>query len=165
MNIQKQNAQEAQALSLNLAQKDEIDQKVDYHKSLIQTYSNLVIAIEKKVESETNEYTKCKLIIEKLEAENKIVSQKGFYEMWLARSRDWDSKFALINKECNEKFDETYFKFKELFKDHIILKTYIERYDNEPDKNQRIKNEFYALIKYEVMKATNSKENFLKVER
>ncbi|MBK7362930.1 MAG: hypothetical protein IPJ01_11600 [Micavibrio sp.] len=160
MNPQKQSVQNAQALSLNLSQKDEIDQKTDYYKSLIKTYSDLVESIDKKVETETDEYTKNKLIIEKVETENKIFSMKGFFEMWLERSRDYDSKFAMITKECNDKFDETFEKFKEISKLNILLSSWLQKYESEPDKNQRIKNEFYALIKFEVMKATNSKEAF-----
>ena len=94
MNQQKQNAQNAQALALNLSQKDEIDQKVEYYKSLITTYSDLIESIDEKLKTETDEYTKNKLIIEKIETENNIVSKKGFFEMWLARSKDWDSKSA-----------------------------------------------------------------------
>lgn len=160
MNPQKESVQNAQALSLNLSQKDEIDQKVDYYKSLIQTYANLANAIEEKVKTETDEYTKNKLIIEKLETENRIFSMKGFFEMWLERSRDYDAKFAMITKEVNEKFDETYTQFKEIAKHHLVLKSFVDKYEAEPDKTQRIKNEFYALIKFEVMKATKSKEAF-----
>jgi len=160
MNPQKESVQNAQALSLNLSQKDEIDQKLNYYKSIIKAYSDLIDAIDKKVEAETDEYTKNKLILEKLETENRIESQKGFFEMWLTRSRDYDAKFAMISNECNEKFDETYAKFKEIAESNIILKSFVAKYDAEPEKTQRIKNEFYALIKYEVMKATNSKEAF-----
>jgi len=165
MKIQKQNASDVQALALDLSQRDEIDQKVEYYKSLIQVYSDLDNVIDKKIESESDEYNKCKLTIEKLELGNKIFSMKAFFEMWLTCKRDYDAKFSLLTKECNEKFDEVYAKFKELFSNHLILKTYIEGYDNNPDKSQRIKNEFYALIKYEVMKATQSKESFLTVEK
>ena len=161
MNVEKQNVQNAQALSINLSQKDEIDQKVDYYKSLITTYSNLGTAIENKILVEADEYTKNKLIIEKLETENRIFSMKGFFEMWLERSRDYDSKFAMITKEVNEKFDETYVKFKEIAQNHIILKSFVDKYEAEPDKSQRIKNEFYALIKFEVMKSTGSKQEFV----
>jgi hypothetical protein len=160
MNQGKQNQQNAQALSLNLSQKDEIDQKCNYYKSIIKTYSDLCDAIDKKIEKTDDDYEKCKLIIEKLDVEDRIFSMKGFFEMWLQRSNDYDKKFAMITQECNDKFDETYAKFKELAKTNIILTSFVQKYEAEPDKNQRIKNEFYALIKFEVMKATKSKEEF-----
>lgn len=160
MNPQKESVQNAQALSLNLSQKDEIDQKVNYYKSLIQTYADLANAIDEKVKTETDEYTKNKLIIEKLETENRVFSMKGFFEMWLQRSTEYDTKFAMITKEVNEKFDETYAEFKELAKANVIYTSIVTKYEAEPDKNQRIKNEFYALIKFEVMKSNNSKESF-----
>jgi hypothetical protein len=58
MNPQKESVQNAQALSLNLSQKDEIDQKVNYYKSIIKTYADLANAIDEKVKTETDEYTK-----------------------------------------------------------------------------------------------------------
>ena len=156
---QKKNQQNAQSLAQKLSQKDEIDQKTEYYKSLILASSNLADCIEKKIENETDEYTKNKLIIEKLELENKIFSQKGFYEMWLRIGKDWETDFAPILNECDKMFDEFQEKAKVIAEKNTALKQVMERYDKE-EKTLRTRVEYYALIKYEVMKATSSKEEY-----
>lgn len=153
MNQEKVNRQNAQELALNLSQKDEIDQKCDYYKSLIKTYANLVDAIEKKIEKTEDDYEKCKLEIEKLDVEDRIFSMKGFFEMWLQRSNEYDKKFAMITKECNEKFDEIESKAKELSNKNPILKMAMDNYNATEEKTQRLKNEYYAMLKFEVIKA------------
>ena len=155
----KKNQQNAQSLAQKLSQKDEIDQKTEYYKSLILVSSNLADCIEKKIENETDEYTKNKLIIEKLELENKIFSQKGFYEMWLRIGKDWETDFAPILNECDKMFDEFQEKAKVIAEKNTALKQVMERYDKE-EKTLRTRVEYYALIKYEVMKATSSKEEY-----
>jgi hypothetical protein len=167
---QKQNAQNAQALSINLSQKDEIDQKLNYYKSIIKTFADLSEAIDKKLETFTAEddknpdkvIEKSRFILEALDIDNRIFSMKGFLEMWLARSADYDKKFAMITAEVNEKFAEVEAKAKHLAKVNIMLLSAMTQYDNLPEseKTQRIKNEYYALIKYEVMKAEGNKEVF-----
>jgi hypothetical protein len=156
----KKNQQNAQSLAHKLSQKDEIDQKTEYYKSLMLASSNLSDCIEKKIEAETDDYTKNKLIIEKLELENKIFSQKGFYEMWLRIGKDWETDFAPILNECDKMFDELQEKARVVAEKNKALKQVMEHYDNTEEKTLRIRVEYYALIKYEVMKATSSKEEY-----
>jgi hypothetical protein len=153
MNQEKQNQQNAQALVANLSQKDEIDQKCEYYKSIIVTYANLCDAIDKKIESSTDDYEKCKLTIEKLDTEDRIFSMKGFFEMWLERSKDYDKKFEIISKECNDRFDEIESLARDLALKNPMLKMAMANYDAQEEKPQRVKNEYYALLKYEVLKA------------
>jgi hypothetical protein len=155
----KKNQQNAQSLAHKLSQKDENDQKTEHYKSLIIASSNLVDCIEKKIETETDEYTKNKLIIEKLELKNKIFSHKGFYEMWLRIGKDWETDFAPILNECDRMFDELQEKAKVVAEKNTALKQVMERYDKE-EKTLRTRVEYYSLIKYEVMKATSSKEEY-----
>lgn len=167
---QKQNAQNAQALSMNLSQKDEIDQKLNYYKSIIKTFADLSEAIDKKLETFTADddknpdkvIEKCKLTLEALDIDNRIFSMKGFLEMWLARSNDYDKKFAMITAEVNEKFEQVEAMAKDLAKVNIMLLSAMTHYNQLPEaeKTQRIKNEYYALLKYEVMKANGGKDIF-----
>lgn len=160
MNQVKKNSEEATALSLDLQQKEEIDQKVNYYKGIIKAYAELSSAIDKKIESigestiPSDIYEKSKLTIEKLEADNSIAEKKKFFEMWLKRSAEYDKKFAIITEECNAKFDEVEAQARAIAEKNIKLKSYMTKYDLEEDKNQKIKNEYYLLLKYEITKIT-----------
>lgn len=166
----KQNAQNAQALSINLSQKDEIDQKLNYYKSIIKTFSDLSEAIDKKIETFTDDdlknpdkvIEKSRLILEALDIDNRIFSMKGFLEMWLARSNDYDKKFAMITAEVNEKFEQVEARAKEIARVNIMLLSAMTQYNQLPEdkRTQRIKNEYYALLKFEVMKADGGKDIF-----
>lgn len=174
-----QNSENAQMLALDLQQKEQIDSKINYYKTMLKAYQDLAEVINKKVlfidsielsqKSLDDVYEKNKLILEKLEIENTIFNKKQFFEMWLKRSADYEQKFAIINAECNEKFDEVEAQAKEIALGNIRLKSYMDKYDKEEhleDKNkdrgfddflsyrQRIKVEYYLLLKYEITKLT-----------
>jgi len=161
----KQSAKEATMVSLDLQQGEEIELKKEHYKSILKGYSDLIDAIDKKIElmdsivGEQNNtdiaYNKAKLVIEKLEAENVIFEKKKFFEMWLQRSIEYAEKFAKVTFECNEKFDEAEAKAKEIALKDIRLKSYMAKYDAEENKNQKIKNEYYLLLKYEIGKVKN----------
>lgn len=158
MNQLKKNAESAKSLSMDLQQKVEIDQKLDYYKAILKAYEDLGKAIDQKVEEleESTDaqsvYQKNKLIIEKLENSNNIFEKKKFFEMWLSRSTEYDRKFALITKECNEKFDELESVARALAENNIQLKSFMNKYDSEENKDQKVKNEYYLLLKYQVAK-------------
>jgi hypothetical protein len=160
MNIKKKNAEEAKMLSLDLQQKTEIDQKVNYYKSILKAFEELNSAIDRKIalletkEDADSKYQKNKLIIEKLETENATFDKKKFFEMWLKRSKEYDEKFEKITKECEEEFHITLDKAKEISKNNIKLKTYIENFEKQENPEQKLKNEFYLFLKYEVSKVT-----------
>lgn len=155
----KRNAEDAKMIVLDLKQKDEIDQKVNYYKSLIQTYSDLSEAITKEIEVKTIDkmhslYDVCKLKLELLEIDNIIFEKKKFFEMWLERSAEYDKKFALITKEREEKFSEVEAEARVLAETNIMLKSFMTKFDAEENKTDRMKNEYYLLLKYEVGKLT-----------
>lgn len=160
MNIKKKNSEEAKMLSLDLQQKTEIDQKVNYYKSILKAFEELNSAIDEKIAlletkgDADSKYQKNKLIIEKLETENATFDKKKFFEMWLKRSKEYDEKFEKITKECEEEFDITLDKAKEISKNNIKLKTYIENFEKQENPEQKLKNEFYLFLKYEVSKVT-----------
>lgn len=159
-----QNSENAQMLALDLQQKEQIDSKINYYKTMLKAYEDLAEVISKKVlffdsielsqKSLDDIYEKNKLILEKLEIENTIFNKKQFFEMWLKRSADYEQKFAMITAECNEKFDEVEAQAKEIALGNIRLKSYMDKYDKEENKEQRIKNEYYLLLKYEITKLT-----------
>jgi len=162
----KQSAKEATMVSLDLQQGEEIELKKEHYKSILKGYGDLIDAIEKKINrikispssifnKGDRDYRVSKLVIEKLEAENTIFEKKKFFEMWLKRSVEYAEKFAKITQECNEKFDETETQAKEIALKDIRLKSYMAKYDAEPNKNQKIKNEYYLLLKYEISKVKN----------
>ena len=74
--------------------------------------------------------------------------------MWLSRGKEYDDKFNILSKDCNDNFDEVQNKAKELAEKNVKLKSHIEKYEKEENPSQRLKNEYYLLIKYEVYKAT-----------
>lgn len=158
------NSENAQSLALDLQQKEQIDNKINYYKTMLKAYEDLAEVISKKIlhiESiELNQktlddiYEKNKLILEKLEIENTIFNKKQFFEMWLKRSSEYEQKFAMITAECNEKFDEVEAEAKEIALTNIKLKSYMDKYEAEENKDQRIKNEYYLLLKYEITKIT-----------
>lgn len=158
------NSENAQALALDLQQKEQIDNKVNHYKTMLKAYEDLAEVISKKIlhiesielsqKTLDDIYEKNKLILEKLEIENTIFNKKQFFEMWLKRSAEYEQKFALITEECNEKFDEVEAEAKEIALTNIKLKSYMEKYDAEENKDQRIKNEYYLLLKYEITKIT-----------
>ena len=106
------------------------------------------------LEGNDNLYQKSKLTIEKMDTVNAIFSKKQFFEMWLGRSIDWDKKFAIVTKECNENFEKLIVQAKELSGKDIALNSYITKYEDEKNPDQRKKNDFYLLLKYQVGKIT-----------
>ena len=80
--------------------------------------------------------------------------------MWLRIGKDWETDFAPILNECDKMFDELQEKARVVAEKNKALKQVMEHYDNTEEKTLRIRVEYYALIKYEVMKATSSKEEY-----
>lgn len=163
----KRNAEDAKMISLDLQQGTEINQKVEYYKSILKAYNDLSNAIDKKIEilnvklgaDESSQgadglYERSKLTIEKLEADNSLYEKKKFFEHWLGRSAEYEKKFALITKECEEKFEEVQAEARVYAEGNIKLKSYMTKYDAEQTPDQKMKNEYYLLLKYEVSKIT-----------
>jgi hypothetical protein len=166
MNQSKKNAEDAKMLSLDLQQGVEIEQKIEHYKTILKAYGELVNAIDGKIEklslsigdnppaivnADVN-YEISKLTIEKLDAENTILDKKKFFEMWLKRSAEYEKKFATITKECEENFEQVESEAKEIAKGNIKLQSYMGKYEAEENKTQKLKNEYYLLLKYEVTK-------------
>ncbi len=159
-----QNSENAKMLALDLKDKEQIDLKINFFKTMLKAYEDLAEVIDKKVlfidsielsqKSLDDIYEKNKLILEKLEIQSSSFNKKQFFEMWLKRSADYQQKFAMITAECNEKFDEVEAQAKEIALGNIKLKSYMDKYDKEENKEQRIKNEYYLLLKYEITKLT-----------
>lgn len=164
MNHRKQNQKEAQSLALDLKQKEEIDQKLEYYKSILKAYEDLGQAIDRKIESlydktdGASEYELAKLRIEKLDTANTLYEKKKYFEMWLKRSTEYDRKFALITEDYNKNFESILNQARSLASSNMRLSQIIERYENEDkDKlDQKALNELYLLLKYEVGRATGN---------
>lgn len=162
----KKNSAEAQMMVKDLKQKPEIDQKIEYYKSLLKTYDLLKESIDKRIseyESEEmtpiKEYEKCKLGVEKVEIENNIFVKKTFFEMWLERGKEWDKKYEDLKKECEERFEKTFEEAKTISQNHTKLKQIIDNYSTRENVEERVKVEFYLLIKFEISKV-KSKYSF-----
>jgi hypothetical protein len=178
MNHRKKNQKEAQTLALDLKQKEEIDQKVEYYKSILKAHEDLELAIQKRIKSmntragirsvfsfltkpnnHTDDYDKQKLIIEQLEVANVLYEKKKFFEMWLKRSSEYDRKFALITEEYNKNFPTLLEKARELSGSHLRIAQILDRYDKEADSiasDQKALNELYLLLRYEIGRATGN---------
>lgn len=158
MNQQKKNAEDAKSLSLQLNEITEIEQKIDYYKSIIKAFDDLSNHFHQKIENLSNienptldnliELAKIK--IEKLNLDSSVYEKKKFFEHWLKRKGDYDQKFELITKECNENFDEVESKAKKISEKNVKFKSFIERFSKEENVTQKIKNEYYLMLKYEI---------------
>lgn len=158
MNQQKKNAEDAKILSLQLNEIDEIEQKVEYYKSIIKAFSELSDNLSKKIEILSKEETIDKIIecsklkIEKLNTDSNIFEKKKFFEMWLKRKSEYDKKFESITKECNEKFDEINKKAEKIAQSNIKFKSVMDRFSKEENVSQKLKNEYYLMLKNEVIR-------------
>ncbi len=174
--------QEAQENHATLIQKPEISAKVEYYKGILMITARLITAIDVKINKLSainaqidlecngeNDYDICKLEIEKLDAQSKLVSQKQFFEMWLNRSKDFTLKFEVITQECNRDFDMILSEVKELATAGSYLEKYIDHYftatlkqgeEKTELERQSVKNEFFLFIKLERDKAKAPKQRF-----
>lgn len=164
-NNDKRNAEDAKAISLDLKDGTEINQKMEYYKSILKAYEDLSNSIANKIafineklgadaegQGADGLYEKSKLTIEKLEVDNTIYEKKKFFEHWLSRSAEYGKKFAIITKECEGKFEEVEAEARVIAEGNIKLKSYMTKWDAEENKDQKMKNEYYLLLKYEVGK-------------
>jgi len=165
MNQRKENQKEAKALALDLKQKEEIDQKVEYYKSILKAHEDLGVAIKAKILAidecfdVDNVYNKQKLVIEELETSNALFEKKKFFEMWLKRSTEYDRKFALITEEYNKNFTTLLEKARDLSYQHLRIAQILHRYDKEAESiasDQKALNELYLLLRYEIGRATGN---------
>ena len=161
----KKNSEYVKILLKDLQRKTEIDQKVDYYKAILKAYDLKSETLSKKIEVLDVKHQNSKenydigydlscLIISKIELDDAIFEKKKFFEMWLSRGKEYDDKFNILSKDCNDNFDEVQNKAKELAEKNAKLKSHIEKFEKEENPSQRLKNEYYLLIKYEVYKAT-----------
>ncbi len=161
----KKNSEYVKILLKDLQRKTEIDQKVDYYKAILKAYDLKSETLSKKIEVLEIKHNNSKenydygydlscLIIIKIELDDAIFEKKKFFEMWLSRGKEYDDKFNILSKDCNDNFDEVQNKAKELAEKNVKLKSHIEKFEKEENPSQRLKNEYYLLIKYEVYKAT-----------
>lgn len=166
------NSNDAKALSLDLQQKEEIDTKLGYYKSVLKAHADLCSAIDAKIaileksgggifsgiekSEEFIKYEIAKLRIEKCEAENTINEKKQFFEMWLGRSVEYDKTFAILTEECNRNFAQVEAEAQKLAEGNIKLRSFITKYglEKEENKTQKMKNEYFLLLKYEITKIT-----------
>lgn len=167
--------QETEKLVELLKQKPEIDEKINYYKGVLKATDQQIKSIQKRVErgytTETfkflgvpivkkimlDEYNIAKLEIEKLDAESKIFYQQQYFENWLSRSRDYETKMAEIKADCNANFDKVIEEAVEVAKSNIRLNTVMAEYPKKnPDhKDERVKIEYFLYCKKEV---ENSKQ-------
>lgn len=158
MNQQKKNAEDAKSLSLQLNEITEIEQKIDYYKSIIKAFDDLSLNLDKKIESINsiefptidNLIELSRIKIEKLNVDSSLYEKKKFFEHWLKRKGEYDKKFDIITKECNENFDQYQEKAKKIAEKNIKFKSFIDKFEQEQNVSQRLKNEYYLMLKYEI---------------
>jgi hypothetical protein len=158
MNQQKKNAEDAKALKLRLNEIVEIEQKIDYYKSILMAYDELSELIGKEIEEKsksvnlnTNDKIQiARLRIEKISNDSNIYEKKKFFEHWLNRKNEYDKKFAFITDECNKNFDEINNKAKKIGEKNIKFKSFVDKFEKEENVTQKLKNEYYLMLKYEI---------------
>ncbi len=150
-----------------LKQKPEIDQKIKYYKEVIKATDNLINSIDERVSKGftvesfrfigvnvnkrvlLDSYDAAKLVIEKQEAENKLYTQKNYFESWLKRSAEYDKKYSEIIADCDANFDAIMAEAEIISQQNIRLANVMKAYSN-PDNNQKLKTEYYLYCKQEV---------------
>lgn len=163
-------AEESKQIANLLKQKPEIDSKLKYYTGVLKAneavYNSIQDRLERGYTKETyrilgipvskrimlDELDRAELEKKMLEIDQQVFAQKQYYEMWLKRSKEYENKFDEITRECNENYDEIYEAAQKVAESNIRLRTTINQYEN-PDNDQRIKNEFYLYIKQEVENA------------
>lgn len=153
-----------------LEQKPEIDTKIAYYKETMLGIDSVMDAIDKRIKRGyikesfrilflpvnkrvyLDDYDKARLLLEKKRAGLDLFEKKRYFEMWLERKKQYEEKFAEIEKECNLNYDRVYEMAKEVCKYNMRLKSVFDAYKNE-NNDIKIKVEFYLYIKQEVENA------------
>lgn len=156
-----------------LEQKPEIDSKVSYYKETLLGIEGVISAIDKRINKgytkETfrflfipvvkrvhlDDYDKSRLILEKKRAELDLFEKKRYFEMWMDRRRQYETKFAELEKECNQNYEQIYEMAQKVAEYNIRLADVINSYKNESN-DIKVKVEFYLYIKQEVENAAKS---------
>ena len=115
-----------------------------------------------KVKKFLDSYDIGKLRLEMHDLEAEVFIKKGFFKIWKKRKAEYDQRFEEIARECNEKFEETLAKAKEVARTgQIRLQHTIERYEKEEADNgthsQKEKNDFYMYMRKEITNHLNHK--------
>ncbi len=133
-----------------LGAKPEIDNKVQYYKSVIQASINLIEEINTKLLTETDTYIKSKLELEKIETENALHYSKQYFEIWLDRTRDYDVKYAEILRDCNENYD-TIISEGNVVKEHNpILQMIMGEHSKIENVEDKVRVEYYLCVRQAV---------------
>lgn len=158
MNQQKKNAEDAKSLSLQLNEITEIEQKIEYYKSIVKAFDDLSGYYNQKIEAMSlienptvdNLIELAKIKIEKLNLDSSVYEKKKFFEHWLKRKAEYDKKFELLTKECNENFEQVEYKAKKISETNVKFKSFIDKFAQEQNVTQKLKNEYYLMLKYEI---------------
>lgn len=157
----------AERLVSQLGLKKEIEDKLKYYKAHLQVTANAITAIDQIVSGYGTDYSGlnpkvvleiCEYSMRKLELEIKMETQKNFIEMWLQRSMEYDSKMGKITEECNQHFEETVKKAREVAKTNLRLQAAMNNYDKSNNEDQLVKNEYWLYITKEIQ----NREEYLK---
>jgi len=154
----KTNANNAKELAINLQEGDLIESKVERYKNYVRIHANHLKSIEDKIQKLTDEnaerYEITKLEIEQVYMIDNIENKKAFLDHWLSRKKDYDEKYELVLKDCNENFDKVEAEAKELAKHDLKLLSYMTKYEQDENKNEKTKCEYYLLLKHNVIQIT-----------
>jgi hypothetical protein len=157
------NSYNAKELALNLQEGDLIESRVERYTNLINAHVNHLKSIREKIQRLTDEkaesYEITKLELELYYTIDNIDNKKAFFDNWILRKKDYDEKYEMVLKDCNENFDEIEKEAKELAKTDLKLLSYITKYEQDENKNEKTKLEYYLLLKYNVIQLTG-KGNF-----
>lgn len=162
-----------------LGQSDEIDRKLKFYEGTMLAIQDIYDKIEErikrgylleersflgifkiKVKKFLDSYDIGKLQLEKHDLEAEVFIKKGFFTIWKKRKAEYDQRFEEISRECNEKFEETLEKAKDVAaKGQIRLQHTIDRYNKEEEENgkhgQKEKNDFYMYMRKEITNHIN----------
>lgn len=150
-----------------LKQKPEIDEKVKYYKSVLTVYSKIINSLDEKIKSggktevmyfmgvlpivkknKLDNHEIAKLELELVQTEAQLQSQKNYFEMWLQRSKEYETKFDEVTRDCNNNWDSIMKYAEEVRKTNFRLAQVMDNYSN-PDNNEKTKVEYYLYVKRE----------------
>ena len=142
--------EEVHQMTALLEAKPEIDNKVQYYKSVIEASANLIEEINNKFLTEKDTYVIAKLKLEKIEAETTLHYNKQYFENWLDRTRDYDVKYAEIVRDCNENYDSIISQGNVIKENNPMLQMIMGEHSKLENVEDKIRVEYYLLVKQSV---------------
>ena len=146
-------------------QKPEIDFRINYFREILIALDAMMKGINRKLKVSVKDvyllfgfiplfqmagkYDRAKLKKEYYDLDLEIYQKKNFYEIWLQRKNEYETKFELMLKEMDAHFDWIIQESLRVSEKNLRLANAMAKYKNE-NKDVQLKLEYYLYLKQEV---------------